>query len=294
MDCFLREDSFSPAPQPRTLNRPHNIGHNCLTQDFTQESYVQATQLGFQPFHYRDICETTPAPTSAATPRTMPRKPRRPKLAHTNTIRTQNQNSSDQSVFTPILQTRPSTANSFTYENTPKLKRPNAPPPPLPAQKSHGNSFESSILDSLSGYYNINPAANKTATTTASSSSDFMNSTFSASSHFSTPKMSRADLLFAQSNSTANLIQSDKNTGNHRSKSYNQYHIGFRHFEAEFVSPCLKKQSASYAPTTYGFSRKNRVSAFFGKIVRTLWPSSPGSFFNDSLFNYIVFFLGNF
>lgn len=292
MDYFFREDSFSPIPQPRTLNRQHNIGQNRLMQNFTRESYAQPTQLGFQPFHHRNICETTT--TAATTPRTMPRKPRRPKLTHTSTIRSQNQNSSDQSVFTPILQTRPSTANSFNYENTPKLKRPNAPPPPLPVQKSHGNPVESSILDSLSGYYNINHAANKTVTTTASSSSDFMNSTFSTNSNFSTPKLSRAGLLFAQSNSTANLIQSDKNTHSHRTKSYNQYHIGFRHFEAEFVSPCLKKQSASYVPTTYGFSRKNRVSAFFSKIARTLWPSSPGPFFNDSLFNYIVFFLGNY
>jgi hypothetical protein len=279
MDYYFRDHSFSPLPQPRrkSFRTIQSSEINCLILN-NHSTYTHASvEPSFVPIH--NICET---------PRTMPRKPRKPKLTHT----TQNHNSSDQSVFTPII-TRPSTATSFNYENTPKLKRPNAPPPPLPLPARPSGPFESTMIDSLPGYYKINYS--KTVKTARSdfSSSEFMDSTFSCS-NFSTPKLSRTDLLFTQSNSTANLINDkpkDTNFKLNNKKSYNQYHIGFRNFEAEFVNP-LKKQSNNYAPTTYNLSHKNKVFSFFKKLTKTLCPSSPGSFFNDSLFNYIVFFLG--
>lgn len=287
MDYYLREKSFSPAPHPRR-KYPTMKSHESnflLTNNFNYINETLETTLE----RTREDCET---------PRTMPRKPRKSKF-----LLTQNTNSSEQSEFHRTID-RPTTSSS-NYLNSSRLKRPNAPPPPLPIQSQATGMFESNLINSLPEYYNVNTEKSISKNSISEfSSSDYINSTL-LSSNFSTPKMSRVDLLLPQSTSTSysNLITTkSKKTfkitnDTHDHTHFNHYHIGFEKLETELFNvnhSLLRKQSncrlVKYHPNKT--TKKRRINNLFKKLKSISMPHL--SFSNKQFFSFIVLIIGNY
>ncbi len=252
MECYFNESSsFSPIPQPRRTQSRTTFS---ITNNFNYDGHNTSQSFELM----KEECET---------PRTMPRKPRKTHLTpvHKTLNKEQIQRSSLASA-------------SYHEASIQRLTRPNAPPPPLPLN-SHP-----SLIESIPDYYNT-ISHNMFPKNPSTDCSEVFNSTFS--SNLSTPKISRADLLFDMSSD--NLISDKKRPKivGDRTPGKDEFHIGFKTFESSGLYHSIKLPLKRQV-----FKKKNEKRANLCTRVNQGF-YSPGRFLTTkTLFNCTVIFLG--
>ncbi len=250
MECYFNESSsFSPIPQPRR------------TQSKTAFTIISNFNYDDEPNSFiltKEECET---------PRTIPRKPRKPNL--TPTHKTLNQKQIQRSCLASA---------SYHEASIQRLARPNAPPPPLPLNS------QPSLIESLPDYYNTT-SHNGYSKNPSTDYSEVFNSTFS--SNLSTPKVSRTDLLF--NTSYDNLISEKKKIKiSEIGPKKDEFHIGFKNFEHSGFYHNIKLPLVRQKSQKRNEKRPNLLT----KLNKGLY--SPGRFFTTKiLFNCTVIILGS-